>query len=95
MQFAKIIDDKGRQIAKPKACEGSVSWDATSGQAHAWAVDGKTCIAEMRNARVIWVGSAGMRLEGHEPIDMEATRFRLMQWQLIFSKDQGKQGGLK
>lgn len=61
MQVAKLIDDKGRQIAKPKACEGSVSWDVKSGQAYAWDVDGKTCIAEMRNARVIWVGAAGLR----------------------------------
>lgn len=84
MQFAKIMDDKGRQIARPIACDGSVSWDATTGAAQAWAADGKTLLAEMRGARVLWIGSAGIRLEGHEPIDMSATRFRLMRWQVIF-----------
>jgi len=84
VQFAKIMDKKGRQIARPMACDGSVSWDATNGVAQAWGADGKTLLAEMRNARVIWIGAAGIRMEGHEPIDMLASRYRLMQWQVIF-----------
>lgn len=84
MQFAKLIDEKGRQIASPVAVEGSVSWDIKSGEARAWGADGKTLLAEMNNARVIWIGAAGIRLEGMEPLDMASTRFRLMQWQVIF-----------
>lgn len=84
MQFAKLIDAKGRQIAQPEAVPGSVSYDSKSGQAHAWAEDGKTLLAEMVSARVIRIGAAGIRLEGHEPVGPESLSFRLMQWQLIF-----------
>lgn len=84
MEFAKLIDDKGRQIARPQAIPGSVSFDAARGEAEAWAEDGKTLLAEMISARVIWIGAAGLRLEGHEPVGTEPQSFRLMQWQLIF-----------
>jgi hypothetical protein len=84
MKFAKLMDDKGRQIKEPTAVEGSVSWTAAEGVAHAWAADGKTLLAEMTGARVVWMGAAGVRLEGLEPIDLGGTRFRAQAWQLIF-----------
>lgn len=84
MQFAKLMDKAGRQIARPEAVTGSVSWNLTSGQAHAWDADGKKCLAEMVGARVVWVAAVGIRLEGLEPIDMEGTKFRAQAWQVIF-----------
>lgn len=84
MKFAKLLDDKGGQISKPKAVLGSVSFDGKTGDAYAWAEDGKTVLAEMKLARVVWIGSTGMRLEGHEPIGLNGLKFRLMQWQIIF-----------
>lgn len=84
MEFAKLFDDKGRQIAKPKSVACSVSFDSSNGLAYAWGEDGKTLLAEMRGARVVWIGAAGIRMEGMEPIDLSTSRFRLMQWQVIF-----------
>ena len=78
------MDSKGRQIAEPKAVDGSVSWTLTDGKAHAWAGDGKTLLAEMTGARVVWIGAAGVRIEGLEAIDLCGTRFRAQSWQLIF-----------
>ena len=84
MKFAKLIDDAGSQISTPIPQDGSVSWDLKSGLAHAWAADGKTPLAEMVGARVVWIGAAGIRLEGQEPIDTAGTRFRLQAWQVLF-----------
>jgi hypothetical protein len=84
MEFAKLMDAKGCQIAKPKTIPGSVSFDSTTGEAHAWSEDGKKCLAEMKSARVVWIGAPGMRLEGHEPVDLSGLKFRLMQWQVLF-----------
>lgn len=84
MQFAKLLTPEGAQIPRPVAVTGSVSWDAGSGLANAWAEDGVTPLGELRNARVLWIGAAGIRLEGHEPVDLTGNRFRLMQWQIIF-----------
>lgn len=39
MQFAKLIDEKGRQIGSPTGVAGSVSWDIKSGEARAWGAD--------------------------------------------------------
>jgi hypothetical protein len=33
---------------------------------------------------VVWIGAAGLRLEGLEPFDVNGTRFRTQAWQLIF-----------
>lgn len=84
MQIAKLIDANGGQIKHPKAFVGSVSWDAKEGKAFAWAADGKTQQAEMIGARVAWIGPEGMRIEGQEPTNLTATRFRLQMWQVIF-----------
>ena len=84
MQFCKLIDEKGAQIPDPTPQVGSVSFDVKDGRAYAWAEDGKTMLAELHAARVLWIGAAGVRLEGHEPIESHGLRFRLMQWQLIF-----------
>ena len=84
MKFAKLIDEKGGQIDHPKAVDGSVSWTLTDGQAHAWAADGKTLLAEMSGARVVWIGATGVRIEGLEPINLGGSRFRAQAWQLIF-----------
>ena len=40
----------------------------------------------MDNARVIWIGATGMRLEGMEPVDPAGLRFRLTQWQMAFQE---------
>lgn len=84
MKFAKLMDDKGRQIAEPVAVEGSVSWTLTEGQAHAWSADGENLLAEMIGARVVWIGAVGLRISGLEPININATKFRAQEWQLIF-----------
>lgn len=84
MQFAKLIDKNGHNIQKPKAIEGSVSYDLSSGKAHAWAADGKTLLAEMVGVRVVWITAVGIRLEGQEPYDIQGTKFKLQAWQLRF-----------
>lgn len=83
MKFAKLIDEQGNQLANPAPTPGSVSWDSRNGVAHAWAEDGKTMIAEMHGARVVWIGATGIRIEGHE-LNPKNMRLRLMQWQVIF-----------
>lgn len=84
MKFAKLMTKSGAQIAAPEALEGSVSFDQKDGKAHAWAADGKTVLAELVGARVVWIGAAGLRIEGLEPIDLNSTKFRAQAWQLIF-----------
>lgn len=80
--FAKLMDETGAQIEEPTSVIGSVSFDGKTGDAYAWADDGKTMLAEMKCARVVWIEAVGIRLEGHEPVGSD--RFRLMQWQVIF-----------
>lgn len=75
MRFAKLITDDGRQIEQPKTTDGSVSLNANDGRAQAWAADGRTLLAELAGARVVWIGAAGLRLEGLEPIHLQRTRF--------------------
>ncbi|KAF1003871.1 MAG: hypothetical protein GAK28_04334 [Luteibacter sp.] len=84
MKFCKLMSDLGEQITQPEPVAGSVSFDARDGKAHAWGNDGKTLLAELVGARVVWIGAAGMRLEGLEPIDLDSKRFRAQSWQVIF-----------
>ena len=84
MKFAKLMTKTGAQIAAPKAEHGSVSFDQKDGKAQAWGPDGTSLLAELVGARVVWIGAAGLRIEGQEPIDMNATKFRAQAWQLIF-----------
>lgn len=85
MKFAKLMDDMGRSIRDPQAVPGSVTFDAREGAAHAWAEDGRTLIAEMVKARVVWIGAAGARLEGMEPFEgPNGTQYRAMEWQQIY-----------
>jgi hypothetical protein len=84
MKFARLMTKAGAEIASPTPEDGSVSFDQKDGRAHAWAADGTTLIAELVGARVVWIGAAGLRIEGLEPIDMEATKFRAQAWPLIF-----------
>lgn len=84
MKFAKLMTEAGVQVTSPKTEEGSVSFDQREGRAQAWAADGRTLLGEMMGARVVWIGATGLRIEGLEPIDLDATRFRAQAWQLIF-----------
>ena len=85
MRFAKLLDKNGRQIARPKEIPGTISFDARTGEAQAWAEDGRTLLATMTKARVVWMGLAGIRLEGMEPIEgINGTRFLAMEWQHIY-----------
>lgn len=84
MKFAKLMNKSGGQIDAPEAQDGSVSFDQRDGKAYAWGADGKTLLAELVGARVVWIGAAGLRLEGLEPIDLSATKYRAQAWQLIF-----------
>ncbi len=85
MKVAKLLDDSGRPIREPVAVPGSVSFDAREGVAQAWAADGRTLIAELVKARVVWMGAAGTRLEGMEPFEgPEGTQYRAMEWQQIY-----------
>ena len=46
---------------------------------------GRTLIAELVKARVVWMGAAGTRLEGMEPFEgTEGTQYRAMEWQQIY-----------
>lgn len=84
MKFAKLFDDSGLPIRNPQAVPGSVSFDARTGEAQAWSEDGRTMIAKMVKARVVWMASAGVRLEGMEPFEgPNGTQYRAMEWQQI------------
>lgn len=84
-KFAKLFGPKGEVLASPQPVAGSVSFDARTGEAHAWAEDGRTCLGQMVKARVSWIGAAGLRLEGMEPHEgSSGVTFRAMEWQLIF-----------
>jgi len=85
MKFAKLLDDAGRQVREPVAVPGSVSFDAREGVAQAWDEDGRALIAVMVKARVVWMGAAGVRLEGMEPVEGPGgTQYRAMEWQQIY-----------
>lgn len=84
MKFAKLMSDEGVYIAEPVAQEGSISFDQKDGKAFAWGADGRTLLAEMVGARIVWIAAAGVRLEGLEPADLGAKTFRAQAWQLIF-----------
>lgn len=81
MKFAKLFEASGKPLHEPVALSGSVSFDARTGEAHAWAEDGVTMLGTMVKARVVWIGATGMRLEGMEPFDgPKTTHFRAMEW---------------
>lgn len=85
MEVAKLFDGAGRPIQEPVAVPGTVSLDAREGVAQAWAADGRTLVAEMVKARVVWMGAAGTRLEGMEPFQgSDCTLYRAMEWQLVY-----------
>lgn len=84
MKFSKLLSDDGTPIQDPESVDGSVSFDAKDGTAQAWTSDGKTLLATMVKARVAWIGARGMRLEGMEPFGGHLTRYRAMEWQVIF-----------
>lgn len=85
MKIAKLLDDAGRPLREPVAVPGSVSFDAREAVAQAWAEDGRTLIAQMVKARVVWMGAAGARIEGMEPFEgPDGTRYRAMEWQQIY-----------
>ena len=63
MRIAKLLDEFERPVPEPVAVQGSVSFDAREGVAQAWAAGGRTLIAEMDKARVVWMGSAGTVLK--------------------------------
>ncbi len=83
MMFAKLMNTQGGRIDRPTAVEASISYTAKDGRAFAFAADGKTLIAEMEGARVDWIAAGGVRLVGLEPINMEKTKFRPMEWQWL------------
>ncbi len=85
MKVAKLLDDSGRPIQVPIAVPGSVSFDAREGVAQAWTDEGRRLYAELVKARVVWMGAAGIRLEGMEPFEgPDGTCFRAMEWQQIY-----------
>ena len=85
MKFAKLLDSSGLPIREPEAVPGSVTFDAREGVAQAWSEDGRTLLAEMVKARVVWMGGAGTRLEGMEPFEgAGGTQYRAMEWQQIY-----------
>jgi hypothetical protein len=91
MKIAKLLDEAGRPVREPVAVPGSVSFDAREGVAQAWAADGRTLIAEMVKARVVWMGPAGARIEGMEPFDgPDGTQYRAMEWQQIYGPSSGQ-----
>lgn len=88
MKVAKLLDESGRPLREPVAVPGSVSFDAREGVAQAWDLGGRTLIAEMVKARVVWMGASGMRLEGMETFEGPGgTCYRAMEWQLIYGEE--------
>lgn len=86
MKFAKLLDADGKPLRNPQAVAASLSFDAREGVAHAWAPDGRTQLAQMVKARVVWMGASGARLEGMEPFEgPDGTQYRAMEWQQIYS----------
>ena len=85
MKFTKLLDETGAPIQRPLAVSAIISLDAKEALAQAWAYDGRTLLAEMHCARVVWIGATGIRLEGMEPVeDVTGQRYRAMVWQQIF-----------
>lgn len=84
MKFAKLLDEAGAHVQEPLAVPATLSFDAKEGLAQAWADDGRTLLAEMHCARVVWIGATGIRLEGMEPVEDATGRYRAMAWQQIF-----------
>lgn len=85
MQVAKLLDERGRPVREPVSFSGSVSFDAREGVAQAWDAEGRTLVAEMVKARVVWIGAKGLRLEGMEPFEgPEGIQYRAMEWQQIY-----------
>ena len=80
MNFAKLLTANGEQIQLPKACPASLAWDAKDGKAFAWGPDGATLLAELVCARIAWVGSTGIRVEGMEPVGLGGARLRAQIW---------------
>lgn len=85
MKFAKLLDETGVPVQNPLAMPATLSFDAKEALAQAWAADGRTLLAEMHCARVVWISATGIRLEGMEPVkDAKGQRYRAMSWQQIF-----------
>ena len=84
MRYAKLMDASGNSLGAPELVPATISWTLMDGVATAWAEDGKTQMAQLVHARIVWVSHAGMRLEGMEAIDVGVTRFRAQQWQVHF-----------
>ena len=58
---------------------------ASFGVTQARAPDGRTLLAQMVKARVVWMGASCVRLEGMKPIEgPTGTHYRAMEWQRIY-----------
>lgn len=84
MKIALLIDHAGQSIANPVPKEGTISWNQEEGRATAWGPDERTCIAELHNARPVWITHRGIRLEGFEPVAPGSPCYRAQQWQVSF-----------
>lgn len=84
MKIAKLYDHNGKMIREPVPMPGSISWQSKTGEAYAFDADGKTIIAELRNAMIVWIEVSGLRIRGAEPVDLNATKFILQEWHVSF-----------
>lgn len=76
--LAKLFDEQGGAIANPSVIEAAISWNTKDGVAQAF--DGRRMVAELHGARVEWIELGGIRLTGMEPVNSQATAFRLQSW---------------
>ncbi len=67
-------------MAEPVPVIAMVSWRTADGIAQAFGADGKM-VAELRGARVEWIEAGGIRIVGMEPVNQEASQFRIQSWQ--------------
>ncbi len=84
-KIAKLLDDNGAGIDNQEFIEGSVSFDVRDGVAQAWGSDGKTLVASMVKARVVWMGLKGLRIDGMEVYhERGLMKYRAMEWQIAY-----------
>ena len=78
-QFTRLLDGVGAELPKP-ASAGVVELSFNAGEGKAQVFSGRDCLAELEDARIVWIEAGGIRLHGVERIS--ANQVQYQRWHL-------------
>ena len=78
-EFHRLLDECGSELPSPRP-EGVVELAFDSREGKAQVFNGRDCVAELEDARIVWVQAGGIRLHGIERL--AANNVRCQRWHL-------------